>query len=66
MSLAWVGIAGIVVGIGLIVLRARSPLDAIFDLQFRIPRDPVALVGNILVLASALFLIILWLVGNNT
>jgi hypothetical protein len=43
---------------GLIVVRAKSLGDAILDLQFRIPQDPVALLGNILAIASALFLIL--------
>jgi hypothetical protein len=49
---------GIFLGMGLIVVRAKSLEDAILDLQFRIPQDPVALLGNILALASALFLIL--------
>jgi hypothetical protein len=49
---------GIFLGMGLIVVRAKSLGDAILDLQFRIPQDPVALLGNILALASALFLIL--------
>lgn len=53
-----IGFAGIFLGIGLIVVRAKSLGDAILDLQFRIPQDPVALVGNILVIASALFVIL--------
>lgn len=42
-------------GIGLIVVREESLGEAILDLQFRIPQDPVALFGNILVIAAALF-----------
>jgi len=49
---------GIFLGMGLIVVRAKSLGDAILDLQFRIPQDPVALLGNILAIASALFLIL--------
>ena len=56
--LRWIGFGGIFLGIGLIVVRAQSLGDAILDLQFRIPQDPVALLGNILVIASALFLIL--------
>lgn len=52
-----IGWGGIFLGIGLIVVRAESLGDAILDLQFRVPQDPVALFGNILVIASALFLI---------
>jgi drug/metabolite transporter (DMT)-like permease len=54
----WIGLGGIFLGMGLIVVRAKSLGDAILDLQFRIPQDPVALLGNILALASALFLIL--------
>jgi|GEM_PF-5619544 hypothetical protein len=54
----WIGWGGIFLGMGLIVVRAKSLGDAILDLQFRIPQDPVALLGNILALASALFLIL--------
>jgi len=53
-----IGWGGIFLGIGLIVVRAESLGDAILDLQFRIPQDPVALFGNILVIVSALFLIL--------
>jgi hypothetical protein len=49
---------GIFLGMGLIVVRAKSLEDAILDLQFRIPQDPIALFGNILAIASALFLIL--------
>jgi drug/metabolite transporter (DMT)-like permease len=56
--LRWIGFGGIFLGIGLIVVRAQSLGDAILDLQFRIPQDPVALLGNILAIASALFLIL--------
>jgi hypothetical protein len=49
---------GIFLGMGLIVVRAKSLGDAILDLQFRIPQDPIALFGNILAIASALFLIL--------
>ena len=49
---------GIFLGMGLIVVRAQSLEDAILDLQFRIPQDPIALFGNILAIASALFLIL--------
>ena len=59
---AWVVVdrmgGGIFLGMGLIVVRAKSLEDAILDLQFRIPQDPVALLGNILAIASALFLIL--------
>jgi hypothetical protein len=48
---------GIFLGISLIVVRAKSLVDAILDLQFRIPQDPVALFGNILAIVSALFLV---------
>jgi len=57
--LAWMGFGGILLGIGLVVFRARSVGDAILDLQFRIPRDPLALFGNILIIASALSLVLL-------
>jgi Na+/glutamate symporter len=49
---------GIFLGMGLIVVRAKSLEDAILDLQFRIPQYPIALFGNILAIASALFLIL--------
>jgi hypothetical protein len=49
---------GIFLGMGLIVVRAQSLGDAILDLQFRIPQDSVALLGNILAIACALFLIL--------
>jgi hypothetical protein len=58
---AWVVVdrmGGIFLGMGLIVVRAKSLGDAILDLQFRIPQDPIALFGNILAIASALFLIL--------
>jgi len=54
----WIGLGGIFLGMGLIVVRAKSLGDAILDLQFRIPQNPVALLGNILAIASALFLIL--------
>jgi len=57
-ALWWIGWGGIFLGIGLIVVRAQSLGDAILDLQFRIPQDPVALLGNILAIACALFLIL--------
>ncbi len=55
----WTGFGGIFLGVALIVVRARSLGEAILDLEFRIPRDPVALFGNLLVIASALLLV--WL-----
>ncbi|MFQ6093105.1 MAG: hypothetical protein ACE5OR_10565 [bacterium] len=57
--LVWIGFGGILLGIALTVVRARSVGEAILDLQFRIPQDPVALLGNVLVVASALFLILI-------
>lgn len=57
--LAWAGFGGVLLGIALIVVRAGSLGDAILDLQFRVPQDPVALLGNILVIGSALFLVLL-------
>ena len=57
-GLWWIGWGGIFLGMGLIVVRAKSLGDAILDLQFRIPQDPIALFGNILAIASALFLIL--------
>ncbi|MEW6455936.1 MAG: hypothetical protein AB1410_04380 [Acidobacteriota bacterium] len=57
--LEWIGLGGIILGIGLIVVRARSLGNAILDLQFRIPQDPVALFGNILAIASAFFVVLL-------
>lgn len=51
--------AGIFLGIFLMVIRAQSLTDAFLDLQFRIPKDPVALFGNILAIASGLLLILL-------
>jgi len=55
--LAWTGCGGMFLGLALILARARSLGAAILDLEFRIPEDPVALFGNILAIASALFLV---------
>lgn len=54
-----IGWTGLLVGVGLIVLRARSFGDALLDLQLRIPEDPIALFGNILAVVSGLFVV--WL-----
>jgi len=60
-----IGFAGIFLGIGLIVVRAKSLGDVILDLQFRIPADPVALLGNVLVIASALLFVLLRIKGRR-
>lgn len=59
--LVWMSLGGILLGVGLIVVRARSIGDAILDLQFRIPEDPVAIFGNLLVIVSVLVFILIWL-----
>lgn len=61
----WAGLAGILFGIVLIIIRSKSFMDAILDLQFRIPKDPVAIFGTILVFASAAFLVLLKLMGSR-
>lgn len=59
--LVWMSLGGILLGVGLIVVRARSIGDAILDLQFRIPEDPVAIFGNLLVIVSVLVFVLIWL-----
>lgn len=59
--LIWMSLGGILLGVGLIVVRARSIGDAILDLQFRIPEDPVAIFGNLLVIVSVLVFVLIWL-----
>jgi hypothetical protein len=58
-SFVWIGFAGILLGVILIVMQARFLGDPILDFQFHIPQDPWALVGNILITLSILFLV--WL-----
>lgn len=50
---------GVFIGILLVVIRAKSLVDAFLLLQRRVPTDPFALFGNVLVIVSALSLIYL-------
>lgn len=61
----WIGFGGLFLGIALMAVRAGSVGDAILDLQVRIPQDPAALFGNILAIASGLFLVFLKLRGRR-
>lgn len=56
-SLAWIAFGGILLGFALIVMQARFLGTPIFDFQFHVPQDPWALLGNILITLSILFLI---------
>ncbi len=51
------GWIGVLLGIGLVVVQARLSGTAILDLAFRIPQDPVVLLGKILIIGSALILV---------
>jgi len=56
-SLAWIGFGGILLGFGLIIAQARFLRAPVFDFQFHVPQDPWALLGNILITLSILWLI---------
>ncbi len=56
-SFTWMGWAGILLGIGILVIQAKFLGAAILDLAFHIPLDPAALAADVLIVVSILFLI---------
>jgi hypothetical protein len=56
-SLVGIGWAGIFLGVILVMLQARFLGSAVLDLAFRLPPDPMVLLGDVLILGSSLILI---------